>query len=88
MYFNLASAIQNGFFINEHKYKELFEEIKNTSYIINNSGKRALIPKQDIKEILGRSPDSCDSLALTFCDPGESRIDAYKCHQLCRSLFR
>lgn len=88
MYFNMASAIQNGFFVNDKKYKDLFEEIKNTSYIINNAGKRALIPKQDIKEILGRSPDSCDSLALTFCDLGESRIDAVRCHELCKSLFR
>jgi hypothetical protein len=88
MYFNLASAIQNGFYINERKYKDLFEEIKNTSYIINNAGKRALIPKADIKEILGRSPDSCDSLALTFCDLASNQITREECHRLCQTLFR
>lgn len=88
MYFNLASAIQNGFYINQTKYKELYEEIKNTSYIINNAGKRALIPKQDIKEIIGRSPDSCDSLALTFCDQVSNQISREECHRICQNLFR
>lgn len=88
MYFNLASAIQNGFYINERKYKDLFEELKNTSYIINNAGKRALVPKQDIKEILGRSPDSCDSLALTYCDNPSSIVTAERVKEMCENLFR
>ena len=88
MYFNLASSIQNGFYINERKYKDLFEELKNTSYIINNSGKRALVPKQDIKEILGRSPDSCDSLALTFCDNPASHITPQRVREMCNNFFR
>ena len=87
MYFNMASAIQNGFFINGEKYKETIEEIRNTSYIINTNGKRALVPKNEIKEILGRSPDSCDSLALTFCSAANNQVDYELCARMTARLF-
>lgn len=87
MYFNLASAIKNGFYLNDIKYKDTLEELFNTSYIINNAGKRALVPKADIKQILGRSPDSCDSLALTFCEQ-ESQQDKYEIGRKAMLLFR
>ena len=83
MYFNMAAAIKNGFFISP-SYTDTIEELRNTSYIINNSGKRALVPKADIKAILGRSPDSIDSLALTFCSQPTKETD----YETCRSAMK
>lgn len=89
MYFNLSDSIKNGFYINEELYPDLLEEIKTTSYIINSNGKRALIPKSDIKEILGRSPDMADSLALTFaCYKSGYNVDRNRCAELTRLLFK
>jgi hypothetical protein len=49
--------------------EELKHELNATKYILNNSNKIQLIPKADIKVILGRSPDLADALALTYCGP-------------------
>lgn len=88
MYFNLATAIQNGFFI-PFQYNSTVEQIKATSYIINNSGKRALVPKDIIKNIIGHSPDEADSLALTFCSLDTVyAVDEKRCRELTSILFR
>ena len=88
MYFNLATAIQNGFFI-PFQYNSTVEQIKATSYIINNSGKRALVPKDIIKNIIGHSPDEADSLALTFCSLDTVyAVDETRCRELTSILFR
>jgi hypothetical protein len=49
--------------------EELKHELNATKYILNNSNKIQLIPKADIKVVLGRSPDLADALALTYCGP-------------------
>lgn len=41
-------------------------ELSSTKYVLNDRNKIALIPKDEIKEIIGHSPDSADALALTF----------------------
>ena len=88
MYFNMASAIQNGFFI-PFRYQTTLEQIKATSYIINNSGKRALVPKDIIKGIIGHSPDEADSLALTFYSLNTVyAVDSTRCNELTSILFR
>ena len=42
------------------------EELKATRYIMSNHDRIQLIPKDDIRLILKRSPDSADAFALTF----------------------
>lgn len=57
-------------FINEHGLNGVDETAKNeflaTKYILNARDKIQLIPKEDIKQAIGRSPDTADSIALTF----------------------
>lgn len=57
-------------FINENGLNGVDETAKNeflaTKYILNNRDKIQLIPKEDIKQAIGRSPDTADSIALTF----------------------
>lgn len=70
MYFNMVKSIREGFYIDD---QELLLELKSTSYFINSSGKKQLTAKEDIKKIIGHSPDSLDALALTFYED-ESNI--------------
>lgn len=64
MYINLKKGIE------EYGLKgitdELYRELQATKYILNNNGKIQLIPKDDIKLNIGRSPDIADALALTY----------------------
>lgn len=60
MYMELAKAIKEGFWVNEQVKKEMLA----MSAFINNKGKIQLLPKEDIKKILGHSPDLCDAVAL------------------------
>ena len=67
LYFNLKKGIQ------EHGLKGINEEIRRelqaTKYKLNNSNRLQLIPKDEIKLNLGRSPDYADALALSFNEP-------------------
>lgn len=65
MYFNLAEKIREGFYIDNDQIKE---ELQYTTYQINGSGKTLLVPKANIKELIGRSPDTSDALALSLYD--------------------
>jgi hypothetical protein len=67
MYFNLADKIREGFYIDDDKIRE---ELQYTTYQINGSGKTLLCPKSNIKELIGRSPDTSDALALALYDTG------------------
>lgn len=76
MYFNLAEKIKTGFYIDDERIKE---ELQYTTYQINGSGKTQLCPKSNIKELIGRSPDTSDALALSLyninanqCSPEEA----------------
>lgn len=64
MYINLKKGIE------EYGLKgitdELYRELQATKYILNNNGKIQLIPKDEIKLNIGRSPDLADALALTY----------------------
>lgn len=57
-------------FISEHGLNGVDEtainEFLSTKYILNNRDKILLIPKEEIKQAIGRSPDTADSIALTF----------------------
>lgn len=63
MYLLLIDKIKTGFYVNDDEIKE---ELTNTTYLINQSGKTILVPKIKIKELIGRSPDSADALALAL----------------------
>lgn len=64
MYINLKKGIE------EYGLKgitdDMYRELQATKYILNNSGKIVLIPKDEIKLSIGRSPDIADALALTY----------------------
>lgn len=65
MYFKLAQAIRDGFFIDDDTIKE---ELTNITYQLNNRDKLLLDGKDILRDIIGRSPDSSDALALTFLE--------------------
>ena len=64
MYINMKKGIE------EYGLKgiteELHRELQATKYILNNNGKIQIIPKDEIKLNIGRSPDIADALALTY----------------------
>jgi hypothetical protein len=60
MYLELAKAIREGFWVDD----EVKEERLAQSVFINNKGQQQLVPKEDVKKILGHSPDRCDAVAL------------------------
>lgn len=49
------------------------EELKATRYIMSNHDRIQIIPKDDIRLILKRSPDSADALVLTFFSDDQPR---------------
>lgn len=66
MYFDLRDATSGSHFycpITDDGMK-IREEARYVLYIIDNRGKTALIPKEDVKKSVGRSPDALDSLCL------------------------
>ena len=64
MYINTKKGIENYGLkgINDN----LFQELQATKYFLNSSGKIQLIPKEEIRLNIGRSPDTGDALALTY----------------------
>lgn len=71
MYFNLAEKIKTGFYIDDERIKE---ELQYTTYQINGSGKTQLSPKSNIKELIGRSPDTSDALALSLYNINSNQL--------------
>lgn len=63
MYFRLAEAVRGGLYIPD---SETREEMLATHYTLDHRGKILLQKKEEIKQVIGRSPDAADSLALTF----------------------
>lgn len=68
MYRNLAKAIKDGFYVGENP--ELKEELLAQRIKLNQRGLFQMIPKEEVKSYLGRSPDISDSLALSFYNDG------------------
>jgi hypothetical protein len=60
MYLELAKTIRDGFWVCD----EVKEELLAQGVSINKRGQQQLLPKEDVKKILGHSPDLCDALAL------------------------
>ena len=55
-----AKAIKQGFWVNDIVKEEMLAQ----ALFINNRGQGQLVPKDDVKKILGHSPDLCDAVAL------------------------
>lgn len=69
MYYRLAKEIQEGnLYVNcpdsdeEDKIKKELEQVK--QYKMDEDGKKRILPKDKIKELLGRSPDHSDNLMM------------------------
>jgi len=67
MYFNMLEWLQQGGCIPNDP--DLKTELTVTEYKFTSAGKIILQPKEEIKELTGRSPDTADSAALTFAVP-------------------
>lgn len=68
MYFVTCNAIRNGFYVEDEDARE---ELRYTTYNLTNTGKIILAPKEEIKALTGRSPDTADSLCLAIYKRGE-----------------
>lgn len=64
MYFNFSEASKRGLSIPNDEKIEM--QLSCVRYFIDGGGKRRLYPKEQMKEILGYSPDDIDAIALTF----------------------
>ena len=64
MAFQSASYLKDGFFVDQEKYRHLVEELDQFLFFIDNQGRNAIIPKEDMKKVLGHSPDRADSFIL------------------------
>lgn len=64
MYFNFSEASKRGLSIPNDEKVEM--QLSCLRYFIDGGGKRRLYPKEQMKEVLGYSPDDIDSIALTF----------------------
>ena len=64
IYFRLSEAIKGGLEIPDNI--ELAQELLATEYEHTESGRAKIVKKDQIKELLGRSPDIADSIALTY----------------------
>lgn len=60
IYLELAKAIKQGFWVNDIVKEEMLAQ----ALFINNRGQGQLVPKDDVKKLLGHSPDLCDAVAL------------------------
>lgn len=67
MYFKLKEWLERGGALPE--VPGLREELHKVQYKFSKHGRLMLTPKEEIKEKLGRSPDTADALALTFARP-------------------
>ena len=74
MYFRLADSIKKGG-ASLPDVPTLREELANIYYTYNPSGRLKLKSKEDIKALLGRSPDMADAFALTYAESVVRRKD-------------
>lgn len=87
IYFNLVSALENGFAIDDN---EMRQALRYTTWSLTANGKRILTPKDNIKRIIGHSPDSLDALALSFykIKSPTYTMDRQRVHNAINFLFR
>jgi hypothetical protein len=80
MYIELRDAVRNGFTVSS----DISDELCAMSLTINSRGLVQLVSKDAVREILGHSPDSADSLALSvYCrNHFDSGISSDRCSEI------
>lgn len=74
MYLEAAKEIKGGFYVNDNVKEEFIAQ----ELTINSKGKPQLVPKIEIKEVLGHSPDYSDATALAiYAMNHQSKEDDY-----------
>lgn len=63
MFFKLANAMKDGFVVDD---EEVLSQLRVFSFILSPTGRSQIIQKEDIKKMIGCSPDCADSLALAY----------------------
>lgn len=71
IYLEAAKEIKDGFYV----YDNVKEEFIAQEITINNKGQSTLVPKKDIKEVLGHSPDYSDAVSLALYAKNHGQID-------------
>lgn len=79
-YFHLSYKVNaDGLFIVETPYKEVIiqelEQVKRHN--VDKDGKLSIIPKEKVKELLGRSPDYSDALMMRMCFELVPKVDVF-----------
>ena len=74
MHFGLRKAVsESNFYVPLHDDgAKIREEARYALYFVDNRGKTAMVPKEDIKKAIGRSPDALDALLLAVRARGAS----------------
>lgn len=78
MYYRLKNWLRTGSLVDDY---ELLGEITNQLLVEDNHSKIKLARKIKIKELLGRSPNKSDALALTFAELDDVMTDEEVAHQ-------
>jgi hypothetical protein len=73
MYFKMLEWMQQGGALPDDQ--DLKAELTVTEYRFTSNGRIILQPKEEIKELTGRSPDAADSAALTFAVPIHKHLE-------------
>ena len=76
MYFKMMEWLQQGGALPNDP--DLKAELTVTEYRFTQNGRIILQPKEEIKELTGRSPDAADSAALTFAVPIQKKLPGQK----------
>lgn len=63
MFFKLANAMKDGFVVDD---EEVLSQLRVFSFILSPTGRSQIIPKEEIKKMIGCSPDCADALALAY----------------------
>ena len=67
MHFELADWVKAGGCLPDDP--ELVEELSALTYTFDKKGRMQLVEKDQVKDVIGRSPDKADALAQTFAEP-------------------
>jgi hypothetical protein len=71
LYFETAAWVASGCMLDDNE--DLYRDMEAITFEEMDDGRLLILPKRDLKIILGRSPDNLDSLATTFDKPSFQR---------------
>lgn len=89
MYGEMAKYMKNGdvgLGLVRDKLANLREELGATEQFLNNNGQFQLSPKENIRNLIGHSPDLADALALTFSTETPFQISDFSTANSMKSL--